>query len=158
MSADEAVKEKSKRRRKRRGGEPEETTSEEIVNENRGITERKGRATPGKRTQKASDAHGGNFITQSVRGIRDYFGGVQDELDKVVWPTREELIRLTRIVLLVTIASAAVLGMVSFIYTEIFILGIREDSPIVFVALFVLVGLGYFLFQRMNSQDNPPPF
>jgi preprotein translocase subunit SecE len=158
MSADDAVKEKSKRRRKRRGGEPEETTSEETVDENRGITESKGRATPGKRTQKASEAQSGNAITRGVRGIREYFSGVQDELDKVVWPTREELLRLTRIVLLVTIASAAVLGLVSFIYTEIFILGIRDDNPIVFAALFVLVGLGYTLSQRMSNQDNPPPF
>jgi preprotein translocase SecE subunit len=69
--------------------------------------------------------------------------GVRAEMQKVVWPTREETRRLTTIVLSVTIISALVLGAVSFIFNELFVLGLK--SPIIFAVLFV-IALGVFLY------------
>jgi preprotein translocase SecE subunit len=149
MSADEVVEEKSRRRRRRRERATEEdaeTTAE------RGVTERKGRATRSRR-QSIDTVETGNFFTRMVAGTRAYLTGVSDELDKVVWPSREETMRLAWIVLLVTTASAIVLGIISFIFTEIFVIGIREDNPIIFVAVGIVVLAALFAYRRLNSRD-----
>ena len=149
MSVDEAVEEKSKRRRKGRNNDEVDADAEE-----RGLTEGKGRATPGKRSRRGiSQQSGGGFFTRLFRGVRAYFGGVKDELDKVVWPTRDELIRLARIVFTVTVISAIALGTISFIYSQIFILGLNKDHPIIFVFLFGGVGAAYFYLSRRSKNN-----
>jgi len=160
MSVEDVVEEKSKRRRKRRNKAEEETEAveteasemeaEDTEEEEHGVTEVKGRATPGKRSRQESLQTGGNFLVRGMRAVRGYLSGVKDELDKVVWPTREELIRLVWIVLAVTIVSATVLGIISLIYNEIFVIGIREGHPVIFAALFGVVGIGYFLYSRKS--------
>lgn len=120
----------------------------------RGLTERKGRATPGRRTQEVEVTQSeGNFITRLVRGVREYFEGVRSELQKVVWPTREEARRLTVIVLSVTIASAIALGIVSLLFNELFSLGLR--SPLVFGIVFVLILGGFVYYLRTNNRRTP---
>ena len=151
MPADKAVEEKSRRRRRRRDPEMESGDAEMAYNEDgtpvRGISERKGRVTPGRRAH-TDDGKKGNIITRFGRGMVEYFQGVSDELSKVVWPTREDTIRLSRIVLLVTIASALALGAISFLFTELFVIGLREDQPIVFVVFGAVVAVGYFVWTR----------
>ena len=151
MSVDEAVEEQSKRRRKRR----DEEEADEIMDadaEERGLTESKGRATPGKRSRRSfAQQSSSGFFARLFRGTRAYFGGVKDELDKVVWPTREELLRLARIVFTVTVVSALALGAISFVYREIFILGLNKDHPEIFVVLFGGVGAGYFYISRRSK-------
>lgn len=44
---------------------------------------------------------------------------VRDELQKVVWPTRDEVIRLTGVVLLVSIGVGIFLGGTDFILTKL---------------------------------------
>jgi preprotein translocase SecE subunit len=148
MSADEAVEEKSRRRRRRREEVIEEDMDTDVE---RGLTERKGRATRSRR-QSTDTAESGNFLTRMTSGTRSYLSGVTDELDKVVWPSREETMRLAWIVLLVTAASAVVLGIISFIFNEIFVIGIREDNPIIFVAVGIVVLAGLFAYRRLNNQ------
>ncbi|MBC6937664.1 MAG: preprotein translocase subunit SecE [Chloroflexi bacterium] len=118
----------------------------------RGLTERKGRATPGRRAQEVEVSKSeGNFITRPIRGLREYLEGVRSEIQKVVWPSREETRRLTGIVLSVTIVSALVLGIISLLFNELFALGLR--NPLVFGIVFVLI-LGAFLYYlRRNSRQ-----
>jgi preprotein translocase subunit SecE len=146
MAVDETVEKKSRRRRK---------NQDEDADGDKGITEGKGRATPGKRT-RSTKKEGGNFITRSFRGMAAYLSGVQDELDKVVWPTREELVRLSRIVIAVTIASAIMLGFIAFIFTELFILGL--DNEWLFLAFAAVCALGYVLVRQLRQGSNQPPF
>ena len=54
-----------------------------------------------------------------------YIRETRSELRKVVWPTREEWINLTAIVTAVTVAMSALLGLIDFIFTQIFGLIIR---------------------------------
>ncbi len=54
----------------------------------------------------------GNRLTQ-------YLADTRDELQKVVWPTREEAINLTIVVLFVTALMTALLGGVDLIFTEL---------------------------------------
>jgi preprotein translocase subunit SecE len=47
-----------------------------------------------------------------------YYREIVGELRKVVWPTREEALRLTRLVLIVITLSAAVLGLADYIFEQ----------------------------------------
>lgn len=52
--------------------------------------------------------------------IQRYFRETVGELRKVSWPTRKEAVNLTVIVLIVTFGMSAFLGLLDFIYTQIF--------------------------------------
>ncbi|MBK9123324.1 MAG: preprotein translocase subunit SecE [Chloroflexi bacterium] len=116
--------------RRRPAAKPAEIVAEEEVEEAKNITAAKGRATPGRRQVET--------VTETRRGplgrLRDYLDGVRSELDKVAWPTRQEVTGLFRVVLFVTIAAAIVLGLVAFLFNELFAIGLQQ--PI----LFVIVG------------------
>ncbi len=44
---------------------------------------------------------------------------VQDELKKVVWPTKDEVIRLTGVVILVSLIVGLFLGGADFVFTKL---------------------------------------
>jgi preprotein translocase subunit SecE len=134
-----AEMEKQGRRRRRRAAQEEEEVQEESAEE-RGLTAKKGRATVGRRNPQQEETRKLGLFGRTVR----YFRGVQSELDKVTWPSRQDTIRLTRIVLLVTIAAALILGAISFLFTELFVLGL--NNPIIFLiagVVTVVVVFGY---------------
>jgi preprotein translocase subunit SecE len=54
-----------------------------------------------------------------------YFKETRAEVRKISWPSREEAINLTIIVMTVTIAMAAFLGVVDFLFSRLFSLIIR---------------------------------
>jgi preprotein translocase subunit SecE len=54
---------------------------------------------------------------QENRVVR-YFKATRSELRKVVWPSQEELINLTVIVLIVTIGMSAFLGILDFVFAQ----------------------------------------
>lgn len=147
--------EKQGRRRRRRVEEEVESAEEaealeEDVEDVRGITAAKGRATPGRRNAATQEvAVVTNPILRPFVGLREYFRGVQSELEKVTWPTREETIRLSRIVLLVTVATSIVLGIISFAFTVLFQVGI--DNPIIFVVFFAAVAAVVFAYNRYTN-------
>lgn len=49
----------------------------------------------------------------------NFFYEVRDELKKVVWPSRDEVIRLTGVVILVSVIVGLFLGGVDFLLTKI---------------------------------------
>jgi preprotein translocase subunit SecE len=55
------------------------------------------------------------MATTPVNFLRE----VRDELKKVVWPTREEVIRLTGVVILISLFVGIYLGLADFILTKI---------------------------------------
>ncbi len=62
---------------------------------------------------------------QKENAVVRYFKETRAELRKVSWPSREEAINLTIIVMTVTIAMAAFLGTVDFLFSRLFSLIIR---------------------------------
>ncbi|HUV72678.1 MAG TPA: preprotein translocase subunit SecE [Anaerolineae bacterium] len=68
--------------------------------------------------KKAAKAKRGNFILRFLRETRS-------ELKKVVWPTRREALNMTAIVLGVMVLMAAGLGVVDWLFTELFALVVR---------------------------------
>jgi preprotein translocase subunit SecE len=95
---------------------------------------RKDRPTPARRESGGSR---GNIITRGIRAIVDYFMSTRAELQKVSWPTRQESLRLSGIVIAVTIVSSLALGAVDLLYGELFRIGL--SSPVIFVILAVVL-------------------
>lgn len=155
----------SKRRRWRRNQEEEEVVDaaveddeddegEEEVNPT-ALTAKKGRPTPSRRAQEEAEVEeSGNVVTRPVNRLVEYLRDVRSEVGKVSWPTRQEAISLTRIVLLTTIASALVLGVITLLFTELFRYGLQ--SPIIFVGLFVIVVALVVIFLRRNNDRSTP--
>ncbi|NLE83978.1 MAG: preprotein translocase subunit SecE [Chloroflexi bacterium] len=56
-----------------------------------------------------------NLIQRTKTWWRQTIG----ELRKVSWPTREEALALTRIVLIVTVLMSAILGVLDFIFARL---------------------------------------
>lgn len=54
--------------------------------------------------------------------LQRYFRETSGELRKVSWPTRQEAINLTIVVLIVIIAMGAFLGIFDFIFSRFFLL------------------------------------
>lgn len=54
--------------------------------------------------------------------IVQYFKETRAELRKVTWPTRQEALNLTGIVLAVTVFMAALLGLLDFLFAKLFAL------------------------------------
>ena len=137
--------------------ESTEDDGEEQGSETRGITAPKGRATPGRRTQEVEEVKAETGIVSSItspfRTISAYWEGVRSELQKVIWPTREEIQRLATIVLVVTIISSLVLGLLSAIFTAIIALGL--SSPlVVFGGIFLLTVVAFAFYLRSSNRGS----
>ena len=59
-------------------------------------------------------AHVGEF-TRSGRALRDFLGESQFELRKVVWPTREETLQTTLVIMVVVMILSILLGLIDLI-------------------------------------------
>lgn len=133
-------------------GDYEDSTSE------RAITAKKGTPTPGRRNRQQTEEPEGNIVTRSTGGIMERLYNVRSELEKVSWPSREDVARLFRIVLGVTAVASIVLGSIALAFTFLFAQGL--ENPIIFVVFFALVGAASFYVYRNlqtgDSTDNYP--
>ncbi len=70
---------------------------------------------------------GGNILRKPTspaaagpkRGLIQFFGEVVSELKKVTWPSREEAVRLTLLVIAVSAVTGFALGFVDIIFTRL---------------------------------------
>ena len=53
-------------------------------------------------------------------GLLQFFGEVVSELKKVTWPTREETVRLTVLVIAVSVSIGIALGVIDILFTRLF--------------------------------------
>jgi len=53
-------------------------------------------------------------------GIQRWFQETRGELRKVVWPTREEALRLTYVVIAISLVMGAVLGLLDFLLNSLY--------------------------------------
>jgi preprotein translocase subunit SecE len=151
MSTQKTADEKPKRGWWPFGGSSSVDQDQEQVVEGRGVTAPKGRATPGRRAAE-EDGDEGNVVVRSVGGVREYVEGVQAEINKVSWPTREETRRLSIIVLATTLIASLILGVITLAYSELFRIGVNQ--PIIFLAFFVaVITIGFVLYRRANRSS-----
>jgi preprotein translocase subunit SecE len=78
---------------------------------------------PQPRAQQQDSAPKGG---KSQNAVIRYFQETADELRKVTWPTREQTIRLSTIVLVSTLATAVFLGTFDFIFHELSLLLVSQ--------------------------------
>lgn len=108
----------------------------------------KGRPTPSQREEESAK-ESRNPIIRFFQRLRIYVAEVRAELQKVAWPSREEVNRLTRIVLTVSTISAIFLGLFSllfgFLTSQITDPATSGLSSIVAIVL-ILVVAGLWLF------------
>ena len=135
----------------------DDNDSEDEGSSTRGITAPKGRATPGRRTQEVEEVKAETGIVSSVtapfRSMGEYWEGVRSEMQKVIWPTREETQRLATIVLVVTIISSLVLGLLSLIFSAIIAAGLTSPL-IVFGAIFVVAIVAFGIYLRSSNRGS----
>ncbi len=55
-----------------------------------------------------------------ARGIQKFYRETIAELRKVTWPTKDEAINLTRVVLIVIFLMGAFLGILDYLFTRLF--------------------------------------
>ncbi|MGQ0704073.1 MAG: preprotein translocase subunit SecE [Gemmatimonadales bacterium] len=69
-----------------------------------------------------------NRVVGWFRQTRDFFVAVRAELSKVSWPTQKELIKATRMVVVLTLILGIVLGLVDLLLTKVLIDGVAALS------------------------------
>ena len=70
--------------------------------------------------EKKASAHKPNIIQRLVLRIQRTIQETIGELRKVSWPTRDEAINLTKIVISVILGFGIFLGLLDFVYTQFF--------------------------------------
>ncbi|GAB4554364.1 MAG: hypothetical protein OHK0023_24390 [Anaerolineae bacterium] len=108
----------------------------------------KGRPTPSQRDEDVAK-ESRNPLVRFFQRLRIYAAEVRAELQKVAWPSPEEVNRLTRIVLIVSVISAIFLGLFSllfgFLTSQITDPATSGLSTIIAIALIIVVA-GLWLF------------
>ena len=70
----------------------------------------------------------GGGIGGLIRRSRDFLVSVRSELGKVTWPTQQELIKATRMVVVLTLIIGVILGLIDLLLTKILIDGVAALS------------------------------
>ena len=118
------------------------------------ISQKKGKATPGRRTRKVKTTKAepqGNALTRPLYQTVEYFSNVRSELVKVAWPSREDTRRLTILCINVTIISAIFLGILAVIWSEFMRIGLNPGNAWMLLAVIVAMVAGAFLMIRRGS-------
>ena len=75
-------------------------------------------------SEQVQEAGQGRRVAGSFRRSRDFLVAVRAEMGKVSWPTQPELIKATRMVVVLTLILGIVLGLVDWLLTKILIDGV----------------------------------
>jgi preprotein translocase subunit SecE len=65
-------------------------------------------------------------LTGWVGRMRTFLLGVREEMRKVTWPTRDELIKATRMIVVLSIVLGIVIGLMDWLLQLIFVDGIAR--------------------------------
>jgi preprotein translocase subunit SecE len=67
-----------------------------------------------------------NRVTGWVGQTREFLVSVREELRKVTWPTRDELVKATRMIVVLSIILGIVIGLMDWLLQLIFVDGIAR--------------------------------
>ena len=67
-----------------------------------------------------------NRVVGWVGQSRDFLVAVREEMRKVTWPTRDELIKATRMIVVLSIILGIVIGLMDWLLQLIFVEGIAR--------------------------------
>ena len=69
-------------------------------------------------------AERGGRVVRLFRGTRDFLVAVRAEMGKVSWPTQQELIKATRMVIILAVVIGIVLGLIDLLLTKVLVEGV----------------------------------
>ena len=69
-------------------------------------------------------AERGGRVAHWIRSARDFLVAVRAEMGKVSWPTQQELIKATRMVVLLAVLIGIVLGLIDLLLTKVLVEGV----------------------------------
>jgi preprotein translocase subunit SecE len=87
----------------------------------------------------------------SGNAVIRYLRGTRAELRKVHWPTREEAWNLTKIVMVVTVSMAILLGLLDYLFS-LELRGIMSGNAIALGALVIVLVAGVLAAVILNRQ------
>jgi preprotein translocase subunit SecE len=76
--------------------------------------------------ERAQAAQPANRLVGWVDQTRGFLVGVREELRKVTWPTREELIKATRMIVVLSIVLGLVIGLMDWLLQLALVQGIAR--------------------------------
>lgn len=74
--------------------------------------------------EQADEVRASGGVLARVQATRGFLQSVQAELRKVTWPTREELIKATRMVVILAIILGVAIGLLDFLLQLILVRGV----------------------------------
>ena len=74
--------------------------------------------------QAVEQGGGGGRLIRWIRGGRDFLVAVRAEMGKVSWPTQAELIKATRMVVVLSAIVGVLLGLLDLLLTKILVDGV----------------------------------
>ena len=107
--------------------------------------------TKGKTTAKGKTAKKKAKPAKKENAIVRYFRDTRAELRKVHWPTREEAWNLTRVVFIVTVSMALLLGLLDYLFA-MELGGIITGSAVAIGVLIVVVVASVLTVLIVNRQ------
>jgi preprotein translocase subunit SecE len=76
--------------------------------------------------ERAQVAQPSNKVMGWVGTTRGFLVGVREELRKVTWPTREELVKATRMIIILSIILGFTIGLLDFLLQAILVNGVAR--------------------------------
>ncbi|HEY8259384.1 MAG TPA: preprotein translocase subunit SecE [Gemmatimonadales bacterium] len=76
--------------------------------------------------ERAQVAQPSNRMVGWVDRTRGFLVGVRDELRKVTWPTRDELVKATRMIIVLSIILGFTIGLLDWLLQAILVTGIAQ--------------------------------
>ena len=76
--------------------------------------------------ERVQVAQPANRLTGWVARTRQFLVGVREEMKKVTWPTREELVKATRMIVILSIVLGIMIGLMDYVLQLILVEGIAR--------------------------------
>jgi len=76
--------------------------------------------------ERVQTAQPSGRLTGWVHHTRVFLVGVRDELRKVTWPTRDELVKATRMIVILSIVLGITIGIMDFLLQAILVNGVAR--------------------------------
>ena len=76
--------------------------------------------------ERVQAAPTGNRVTGWVGQTRGFLVAVREEMRKVTWPTRDELIKATRMIIVMAIALGIAIGLMDWVLQLILVEGVAR--------------------------------
>jgi preprotein translocase subunit SecE len=76
--------------------------------------------------ERVQVAQPANRLTGWVGRARQFLVGVREEMKKVTWPTREELVKATRMIVILSIVLGITIGLMDYLLQLILVEGIAR--------------------------------